>query len=380
MSWSFRIGRIAGIDLKLHVTFALVLALGASQWGVPHGARGAAFGVLLVSLLFVCVVLHELGHALMARRFGIATHAIVLLPIGGIAQLARSPEQPRHELWISVAGPAVNLAIAGVLLLATFPAGLAGLSEESLSAILSQPSPSALLLWLLGANVTMALFNLLPALPMDGGRILRAALAMRLGAARATPLAATVAQVVAMGLGALALVNGQLMLAIIAVFIFLGAGQERFAAHAQQTLSTLRVGDAYHRHALTLVPGDRLPRVVEYLLTTHQPEFAVVLGNQLLGVVTRDRILAALQHEPRDTYVAGLMERNVPRVDEAVSLEEAYRMLGERRAAVAAVYRGEEFLGLIGLASISEALAVASAMARPPPSRGGMNQPAVKED
>jgi Zn-dependent protease len=380
MSWSFRIGRIAGIDLKLHVTFALVLALGASQWGVPHGARGAAFGVLLVSLLFVCVVLHELGHALMARRFGIATHAIVLLPIGGIAQLARSPEQPRHELWISVAGPAVNLVIAGVLLLATFPAGLAGLSEESLSAILSQPSPSALLLWLLGANVTMALFNLLPALPMDGGRILRAALAMRLGAARATPLAATIAQAVAVGLGALALVNGQLMLAIIAVFIFFGAGQERFAAHAQQTLSTLRVGDAYHRHALTLVPGDRLPRVVEYLLTTHQPEFAVVLGNQLLGVVTRDRILAALQHEPSDTYVAGLMERDVPRVDESISLEEAYRMLGERRAAVAAVYRGEEFLGLIGLASISEALAVASAMARPPPSRGGMNQPAVKED
>jgi Zn-dependent protease len=380
MSWSFRIGRIAGIDLKLHVTFALVLALGASQWGVPHGARGAAFGVLLVSLLFVCVVLHELGHALMARRFGIATHAIVLLPIGGIAQLARSPEQPRHELWISVAGPAVNLVIAGVLLLATFPAGLAGLSEESLSAILSQPSPSALLLWLLGANVTMALFNLLPALPMDGGRILRAALAMRLGATRATPLAATIAQAVAVGLGALALVNGQLMLAIIAVFIFFGAGQERFAAHAQQTLSTLRVGDAYHRHALTLVPGDRLPRVVEYLLTTHQPEFAVVLGNQLLGVVTRDRILAALQHEPSDTYVAGLMERDVPRVDESISLEEAYRMLGERRAAVAAVYRGEEFLGLIGLASISEALAVASAMARPPPSRGGMNQPAVKED
>jgi Zn-dependent protease/CBS domain-containing protein len=380
MSWSFRIGRIAGIDLKLHVTFALVLALGASQWGVPHGARGAAFGVLLVSLLFVCVVLHELGHALMARRFGIATHAIVLLPIGGIAQLARPPEQPRHELWISVAGPVVNLVIAGVLLLATFPAGLAGLSEESLSAILSQPSPSALLLWLLGANVTMALFNLLPALPMDGGRILRAALAMRLGAARATPLAATVAQVVAMGLGALALVNGQLMLAIIAVFIFFGAGQERFAAHAQQTLSTLRVGDAYNRHALTLAPGDRLPRVVEYLLTTHQPEFAVVLGNQLLGVVTRSRILAALQHEPSDTYVAGLMERNVPRVDEAISLEEAYRMLGEHRAVAAAVYRGEEFLGLIGLASISEALAVASAMARPPPSQGGMNQPAVKED
>jgi Zn-dependent protease len=301
MSWSFRIGRIAGIDLKLHVTFALVLALGAAQWGAPHGARGAAFGVLLVALLFVCVVLHELGHALMARRFGITTDAIILLPIGGVAQLARSPEQPRHELWIALAGPVVNLVIAGALLLATFPAGLAGLPEESLRAILSQPSPAALLLWLLGANVTMALFNLLPALPMDGGRILRAALAMRLGAARATPLAATIAQILAMGLGALALVNGHLMLALIAAFVFLGAGQERFAAHAQQTLSTLRVGDAYNRHALTLAPGDRLPRVVEYLLTTHQPEFAVMLGTQLLGVVTRGRVLEALQHEPRES-------------------------------------------------------------------------------
>lgn len=375
MAWAFRIGRIAGIDLKLHITFALVLALGAAQWS-GHGARGAAFGVLLVSLLFVCVVLHELGHALMARRFGIATHAIVLLPIGGVAQLARSPEQPREELWISAAGPAVNLLIAGALLLISLATGVSGLPDESLRAILSQPSLAALLLWLLGANVTMALFNLLPALPLDGGRILRAVLTLGLGAERATPLAATIGQVLALGLGVLAVVQGHIMLALIAGFVFLGAGQERFAAQAQKTLSTLRAGDAYSRNALVLSPGDRLLHVVQPLLTTHQPEFAVMLGSQLLGVVTRTRIVQALHEEPGDTYVAGLMERNVPRVEESASLEEVRRMLLERRVSVAAVYRGEELLGLLGLEGISSALAVASAMARPPSSPGGLKQAA----
>jgi len=380
MAWSFRIGRIAGIDLKLHVTFALVLAVGAAQWATPHGARGAAFGVLLVALLFVCVVLHELGHALMARRFGIATHAIVLLPIGGVAQLASSPQDPRHELWISVAGPAVNLLIAGVLLLVSYPAGLAGLPEESLRALLSQPSPAALLLWLLGANVTMALFNLLPALPMDGGRMLRAALAMRLGNERATPVAATVAQVLAMGMGVMAIVGGNFMLALIAGFVFLGAGQERFAAQAQQQLSHLRVGEVYNRHAVTLAPGDRVTRLVELLLNTQQHEFAVLLGDQLLGVVTRHRALEAIQLERDSGYVAGLMERDVPRLLESTSLEEAFRLLSQLRAPVAAVYRDDQFLGLLGLASISEALTVASAMARPPASQGGVKRAAGMED
>jgi Zn-dependent protease len=380
MAWSFRIGRIAGIDLKLHVTFAFILAVGAAQWADPHGARGAAFGALLVALLFVCVVLHELGHALMARRFGIATHAIVLLPIGGVAQLASSPQNPRHELWIAVAGPAVNLLIAAVLLLVSYPAGLAGLPEESLRMLLSQPSPAALLLWLLGANVTMALFNLLPALPMDGGRMLRAALAMRMGNARATPVAATVAQVLAMGMGVMGLVSGNFMLALIAGFVFLGAGQERFAAHAQQQLSHLSVGEVYNRHAVTLAPGDRVTRLVELLLNSQQQEFAVLLGDRLLGVVTRGRALEALQLEQDRGYVAGLMERDVPRLSESISLEEAHRLLSQLRAPVAAVYREEQFLGLLGVASISEALMVASAMARPAASQGGVKRAAGMED
>jgi Zn-dependent protease len=366
MAWSFRIGRIAGIDLKLHVTFALILGLGALQWGGPHGARGAAFGVLLVALLFVCVVLHELGHALMARRFGIATHAIVLLPIGGVAQLARSPDNPRHELWIAAAGPVVNLLIAGALLLATIPMGLGGLPEESLRALVTQPTPSALLLWLLGANVTMALFNLLPALPMDGGRILRAALTLRMGATRATPLAATVSQVLALGLGTLGLLQGNFLLAFIAAFVFLGAAQERVEVEARHLLSAVRAGDAWPRHAITLSPGDRLNRVVEYLLTSPQQHFAVLLGGQLQGVLNRGQVLRALQHEPPESYVAGLMERNVPRVDEGTSLEEVRRLMAERGASGVAVYRGEEFLGVVGLAEIAEALRVASALGTAP--------------
>ncbi|HEX8705053.1 MAG TPA: site-2 protease family protein [Myxococcaceae bacterium] len=380
MAWSFRIGRIAGIDLKLHVTFAVILALGAAQWAQTHGARGAAFGALLVCLLFACVVLHELGHALMARRFGITTHAIVLLPIGGIAQLAHSPRQPQHELWISVAGPAVNLVISAVLLLTAFLTGLAGLPEESVRALLSQPSAAALLLWLLGANVTMALFNLLPALPMDGGRILRAVLAMRLDPARATLLAATVAQVLAVAMGALAIAGGHFMLAVIAGFVLLGAGQERSAAHAQQRLAHLSVGDAYHRHAVTLAPGDRVWRVVDHLLARPQEEFAVLLGGQLLGVVTRRQVLETLRNEGAVGYVAGLMLRDVPRFEESTSLQEAYRRMGELRTPVSAVYRGEEFLGLLGLASISEVLRADSATAPPAASRDGLRRAAEMED
>ncbi|MBZ4418747.1 site-2 protease family protein [Myxococcus sp. RHSTA-1-4] len=381
MPWSIRIGRIAGIDLKLHFTFALILMVGALQWGVPHGPRGAFFGVLLVSLLFVCVVLHELGHALMARRFGIPTRDITLLPIGGVAQLERTPEDPRQELWIAAAGPVVSAVLAAVLFGATAlvlgatSAGLTG--EETVRTLLTQPSLPTLLAWLAGANATMALFNLLPALPMDGGRIFRAALSLRLGAERATTIAAGTGQVLAVGMGLFGILQGHVGLALIGLLVFMSAGRERAEVAARRVLTTLRVEDAYNKHALVLVPGDRLSRVVEYLLSSPQSDFAVVLGEWLLGVLTRERILQALRREGPDTYVSGLMQRDVPRIDAAATLEDARRLMGERRTGIVAVYRDDVFLGLLGVADLSEALAVASAVSRHPGAGGGGVQQAA---
>ncbi|NPC86821.1 site-2 protease family protein, partial [Pyxidicoccus fallax] len=373
MPWSIRIGRIAGIDLKLHFTFALILMVGALQWGVPHGPRGAFFGVLLVSLLFVCVVLHELGHALVARRFGIPTRDITLLPIGGVAQLSRAPETPRQELWIAAAGPAVSAVLAALLFGATaLTLGANGLTDaETLSTLLTQPSLPTLLAWLAGANATMALFNLLPALPMDGGRIFRAALSMRLGAERATTVATGVARVLAVGMGLFGIFQGQLGLALIGLVVFMSAGREQHEVLTRRVLSRVRVEDAYNKHALVLAPGDRLSRVMEYLLTSPQADFAVVLGERLLGVLTRERALQGLAYEGPATYVSGLMQRDVPRIDVDATLEDARRLMAEQRVGIVAVYRDDVYLGLLSLADLSEALAVASAAWRHPGAGGG---------
>ncbi|HJX28520.1 MAG TPA: site-2 protease family protein, partial [Thermoanaerobaculia bacterium] len=347
MKSAFRLLRVAGIDIKVHFTFFLILVLGAFQWS-NYGPSGAAFGVLLMMALFACVVLHELGHSLVAQRLGVEVREIVLLPIGGVAMLSRMPRRPLHELLIAVAGPLVNVVIAGALL-----AWIGSQSSVPIdgSALLNlskaPPSTETLLRWLLAANISLVIFNLLPAFPMDGGRILRAILGMFLGFSRATRIAAGVGQVLALALGLYAIFNGEFLLAFIAAFVFLGAGQERAVEEARVLLSTLRLGDAYNKHALTLTPGDSVHRVIDYLLTSYQPDFAVVLGGRLLGVVTRDAVLQSLATGRDENYVTSIMNRDVMRLEAHLSLAQAREQMTEKSAPVAAAFEGERFLGLV---------------------------------
>jgi len=360
MRGSFRLVRVAGIEIKVHFTFPLVLLLGAMQWGGTHGAPGAAFGVLLMLALFACVVLHELGHSVVAQRLGIPVREIVLLPIGGVAVLSKNPRKPVHELLIAVAGPLVNVVIAALLATGLGAAGRLSLDSETLLATGTTPSTDTLLHWLLAANVTLVLFNLLPAFPMDGGRILRSALAMVMGFTRATRIAAGVGQVIALALGTYAILQGEILLALLALFVFLSAGGERAAEEARGLLATLRLRDAYNKHALTLQAGDRVSRVVDYLLTSYQPDFAVLHGGQLLGVVTRTAVLQALVLHPGDGYVTGVMDRTVHRLDANLSLAEAQEQMSENGVAVAAVFEGDRFLGLVNLDDLREALQIAA--------------------
>lgn len=358
MKWAVGIARIAGIELRVHVTFGLVLVLGAMQWGAHHGARGALFGAALTALLFGCVVLHELGHSLVARRFGLGVRQIVLLPIGGVAMIEGKPKRPVHELLIALAGPAVNVVLAaGLLAVASRWYGVDTLAEV-VRAGASKPAPSAetAITWLLGANLGLAVFNMIPAFPLDGGRVLRAALAMILGPARATTLATATGQVLAVGLGAYALIGGHVFLALIAGFIFLSAGQERASEQASAVLTGVPVGAAYNRTAITLAPGERVSAVVTHILTSYQPDFAVVHGGMLLGVVTRDEIVAALAGDEGDPYVAGVMSRDVVLVEATQSLEEVTRIMGERGVRVVAVEHEGQYLGLVSREDIAEAL------------------------
>ena len=356
MSWSFRIARVAGIDIKLHVTFVLILLLGAVQWGTHAGGRGAVAGAIAMALLFVCVALHELGHSLVAIRFGVPVREIILWPLGGVAMMTRNPSRPLHELLISLAGPSVNLVIAAVMFV---PLLLTGTLAEVLQGIQQtqqlQPNPETIVVWLFIANVMLAVFNLLPALPMDGGSVLRAALAMFMEGSRATRIAGRIGQGMALLMCIAGLVMGNLILVLIAVFVFFVASRELSESRVGPVLRGWRARHVYDRHGIVLAPGDTLSRVVSLLLSSHQHHFPVVHGETLHGVVSRDDVLRSLAVDPRDRYVTEVMRREVLRVPADAALSRVREGMAERGVPVVAVTEGGEFLGLISSERLQEA-------------------------
>lgn len=380
MSWAFRIAQVRGIDIKVHITFFLILILGGLQWAdsTPgNPIEGILFGVVLMLLLFACVTLHELGHSIAAQGYGIPVKEIVLLPLGGVALISKNPEKPLHELVIAAAGPLVNVAIAAVLFVVVASTGAIPANLNGLGRLLEGPSLQTMLVWLLAANISLVIFNLIPAFPLDGGRIFRALLAMGIGTPRATRIAAIVGQVAAVGLGIWGLTSGNILLILVAVFIFMGAGQEAAAVQPNATsiLKTMRVGDAYNKHALQLQIGDRVSKVVDYILTSYQPDFAVMQGSNVLGVITRDDVLRNLAVDPSDRYVTEIMQRNLLHIDANKSLDEARQLMAEAGARVAGVFDGAQFLGLVNIDDIGEAFAVLTFVQRQQNLRQQRNTP-----
>ena len=303
MKWSLKLGRLWGIDVYLHITFILFLAwVGYTTW-VGLGLGAALSIIFLILSLFACVVLHEYGHALTARKFGIGTHDITLLPIGGVARLERMPSNPKQELLVAIAGPAVNVVIASVVGLILFlkgdpmPRDPANLLEGGI-------------LWnLLRMNLVMIVFNLLPAFPMDGGRMLRATLAMKMPYAKATRTAATIGQGMAVLFAIIALLYGPFMLLFIAIFVWIGASNEAEAAEEDSLLAGLRVRDAMLTDYRRLSPDDTAQDTVQLILQGWQADFPVVLDGQLVGIVTRQDVVTALEAgEPRQPVSAFMRE------------------------------------------------------------------------
>src|SRR5438132_11990150 len=245
MSWSIPIIRIAGIQLRIHITFLLLIGWLAIGYYAEGGSAAAAGRILFILLLFACVVLHEFGHALAAKAFGINTPDITLLPIGGVARLERMPEEPKQELLIAVAGPAVNVVIA----LGLF---LAGGSFINPFVNPAAPERVGLVSQLLIINVLLVAFNLLPAFPMDGGRVLRALLATRMSYARATQIAATVGQGFAFVFGFIGLIIPNPFLIFIALFVYIGASQEAALAQMKDVSRRFPVSSAMVREFRSL--------------------------------------------------------------------------------------------------------------------------------
>ena len=356
MRWQWKLGTFAGIDVFVHATFLLLIGwIGYSHWLQYGTAAKVVEGILFILALFLCVVLHEYGHALTARRYGIKTRDITLYPIGGVARLERLPDKPIEELWVALMGPAVNVVIAALLFVYLYlTSGLVPMTDLTVAS-------GSFLARLMAVNVSLVLFNLIPAFPMDGGRVLRALLAMRMDYVRATQIAANIGQGLAFLLGLFGLFNNPFLL-FIAFFVWIGASQEASMVQMRNTISGIPVTQAMQTRFDTLSPTDRLDRVVNLILAGSQQDFPVVEDGQFIGVLTRDDFIKALSQKGQDTPVTDVIRRNVPSVDSHEMVEMALMRLQESGAKTLPVMHSGRFVGLITSENITEFLMIRSAL------------------
>ncbi|MBB2201304.1 site-2 protease family protein [Gluconacetobacter tumulisoli] len=350
MTWSIPLGRVYGTVVRVHVTFLLLLlwiaVIDAGQGGLPAAGRG----VLFVLLVFVCIVMHEFGHVLAARRFGVTTPDITLLPIGGVARLSRIPEQPGQELIIALAGPAVTLVIAAVLFAATG-------TRPTLLAVDTGGSVQGMMGRLASVNLFLLLFNLIPAFPMDGGRALRALLGYRMGFVRATQIAASVGQGFAFLLGFLGLVANPILL-FIAFFVYLGAAAEAHTVQLRQVAQGMIVGESMMTRFETLPLDASLDDAVRALIRTAQHVFPVVDGTgRLQGVLTQATLVQRAQVDGPAIVVADLMTPGIPAIHPYQPLGDALRLLQDGSLPAVAVTDGtDRLVGLVTSETIGEVM------------------------
>lgn len=357
MKWSWKVGRIGGVDLRVHATFVLLLAwLGLARYQATGSAGVATSGVLFTLAIFASVVLHELGHARMARRFGVATRDITLLPIGGVARLESMPEKPSQELAIALAGPAVTAAIALALYGAARTLGLPlAVPEQSMGL------GGAFVVQLLWANVLLLGFNLLPAFPMDGGRVLRAALATRTSYERATELATRVGRTFALLFGAFGLLSDPILV-LIALFVWLSAAGEAAAVQLRSALEGVPVERAMIRDVRTLEADDRLETALAHVLAGFQQDFPVLEDGRVVGVLTRAGMLRGLAREGDAGRVRDSMERSFRTAQAGEPLERAMQRMDRARFSTLPVLGDGELRGVLTTENVGEYVAIDAAL------------------
>ena len=352
-SWSFPVGQLFGVDIRVHLTFLLLLIFVWFTQSVTMGTAGAGRGLALVGIIFGCVVLHELGHAVVAKRSGLAVRSIVLLPIGGVTLMEdtgmRKPN-PARDIRIAVAGPLVNLfiaAAAGVVILAFLPQ----------ARLWSQPFVHAgnlprSLFW---GNLFLGAFNLLPAYPMDGGRILRALLAERMEYVQATRRAVTIGQAFAMLLIFLGVWNTWLML--IGFFLFVGAQMEDRSVVFQSVLESVHMEDVMLTGFATLSTADTLEDALAKAVHTLQDDFPVVRGGDMVGVISKQNIVRALRSDGNG-YVQSAMMKAFEIAQRGESLATAFRKLGGKGLTMIPVVDNQRLIGIVTMQNLMHSMAL----------------------
>ena len=355
----FKLFTIRGIEVKMHITFPLILVWAAVQFGFlnPSGfsLSGAAFGVVITLLLFMCVVIHELSHSLTAVRMGFPVRDIVLLPLGGVSQIERMPERPAQEFLMAVAGPLSNVVIAGVLIVAGLflPMDLG----SGLRKMLMNPTRlgwADTLPYLIFTNLGLAVFNLLPAFPMDGGRVLRSLLATVMPHTRATAVAVSIGQGLAWLLGLVGLLTSNLVWILVAIFVYSGASQEGRLLQLKNALQGLRVRQAFSRHTQILSPGEPISHAADLTLESFQSDFAVCDGERIVGLLTHTDVIRALKQRQPETPVREVMQTEFPTAGLNDELFEIQRQMTEASLDALPVIEKGYFLGLLTRRDLTE--------------------------
>jgi Zn-dependent protease/predicted transcriptional regulator len=359
MKYSLYLGNISGIKISVHWTFLILII-----WIVLGNLRsGSNFDEILWSVgfvltIFICVILHELGHALAAQRFKIKTRDIIILPIGGVAQLESIPEKPREELIVALAGPLVNFVISAVL----FPFVKLGPDMAEMDS-LNRVGPMNFLAALMTINIWLALFNLIPAFPMDGGRVLRALLGFKLTHAKATKIAATVGQVLAIGFVFLGFVSNPFLI-FIGLFIFLGAQTEATYSQSKLLLKGYTVNDVTMREIPTIEEDASIKEAVSKLLNSQTRNYLVTKTGQPVGTLSREQIIKALAEKGEGTYIREIEDKDLVVLKSEMPLEEAWRLMQVQKKPLMPVMSDGHLEGVVDEENIAEFILIRTAESR----------------
>lgn len=357
MRGAFKLGNLMGIGIYIHWTFAILIAfIIFSNYQSGHNAVQIVWAVLFILSIFATVFLHELGHALAAKRYHIKTKDITMLPIGGLARLEKMPEKPSEELVVAIAGPAVNIALALITgLFVTLPN-----TNDLLAELSNGVNAGNFFLNFLVVNVWLALFNLIPAFPMDGGRVLRALLSMKFDRSIATNIAARIGQLLAIGFVLLGF-YGNPMLIFIGFFIFLGAQAEAQFVQTKSTLMGYVLKDVLMRQYQTIEATETISVAVQMLLNSQYKSFLVMSSGQPVGILNRDQIIRTLSQQGTNELIVHVMDDKLIFLDANIPLEEAYEQMQQQQTTMVLVKENNDFVGIVDTENILEFILVKNA-------------------
>ncbi len=363
MKESLNLGRVFGIKLEIHWTFLLIIAWAVYVgWSRGGTSNSVLWTIALVLAIFACVVLHELGHSLTARQYGIKTRKITLLPIGGVASLERMPEDPKQELLVAVMGPAVNVVIAAILYFFVQSQLAVFQNPEEAQEYFQFVNGQNFLFYLFTTNILLVVFNAIPAFPMDGGRVLRALLSFRMDRVQATQIAASLGQIIAVFFFFLGLVYNP-FLVFIAIFVYFGASSEYMMIRQMALLKGHQVREAMMTDFTILSPSDQLEKVGQVLLSGTERHFIVSEDdNRVVGVLYNEQITDAFQNRKTQMTVGELMDKEIKTVKPDEDLSKIYRTVLGRRHNFFPVLDNGSLIGTIDMDNINEFMMIQAAL------------------